>query len=93
MVAVNVRDYIVWSQNIKGIRQCNKQQIGRIGCYKPDYYSTSFFPATINMWNYLPETVVSQPTLSTFKTAVSKVDVITSSHDYYISLVTTHAGA
>ena len=39
----------------------------RLNCYK-----YSFFPATIRMWNQLPETICTSPSLESFKTSTSR---------------------
>ena len=38
-------------------------------------YKHSFFPETVRLWNCCPQSLTSQPTLESFKSSLSKVDL------------------
>ena len=49
----------------------NSDNIRSIQC-KSQLFTRSFLPSTINLWNALPESVRSSPSLSTFKANLNK---------------------
>ncbi len=71
LVDINPQNYLFLLPHTQGTRRANTLQFERIGCFAPNYYSHSFFPATINMWNRLPDAVVSEPTLVGFKQSIA----------------------
>ena len=53
------------------IRSRNSFLLSRPTCHTQSYYDYSFFPHSISLWNKLPESVLSAPSLDSFKYLLS----------------------
>ena len=53
----------------------HNQQITQISTSKASYQH-SFYPATITLWNKLPQATISQPTLAGFQAALAGLNAI-----------------
>ena len=59
---------------ITGSSRLNHDNAFQVPYSNSYYHQNSFFPSTIRLWNSLPNGIVSQPTLETFKTQLTTIN-------------------